>query len=113
MLPLASGQAAPSAVEPGWKACSFNERVIGCRDSHGSDGRVRILWKDGKAMSYRLVREGFPISLLRDSLGGLWEREILIQGNAVFVNRANGHRIVVPLRLEPSRLPAAGSGRAP
>jgi hypothetical protein len=34
----------------------------------------------------------------RDSLGGLWEREIFPQGNAVFTNKANGNRILVPLR---------------
>ena len=47
-------------------------------------------------MTYRLVQDGFPISTLRDSLGGIWQREILIQGNAVFTNPANGNRIVVP-----------------
>ena len=30
--------------------------------------------------------------------GGIWEREVLIQGNAVFTNPANGNRIFVPLR---------------
>jgi hypothetical protein len=49
-------------------------------------------------MTYRLVKEGFPLSTLRDSLGGIWQREILVQGNAVFSNPANGNRIVVPLR---------------
>ncbi len=82
----------------GWKACEFNDRPTPCRDSHSSDGTVRILWNDGKAMTYRLVKEGFPFSILRDSLGGIWEREVLAQGNAVFTNKANGNRIVVPLR---------------
>ena len=81
-----------------WKDCSFNDRPIPCRDSHVADGSVRIVWQDGPAMTYRLLRAGFPVSLLRDSLGGTWAREILPQGNAVFVNRANGNRIVVPLR---------------
>ncbi len=81
-----------------WKDCSFNDRPIPCRDSHFADGSVRIVWQDGPAMTYRPVKTGFPVSLLRDSLGGSWEREILPQGNAVFVNRANGNRIVVPLR---------------
>jgi hypothetical protein len=31
-------------------------------------------------------------------LGGVWEREIYINGNAVFTNKANGNRIFVPLR---------------
>jgi hypothetical protein len=88
----AAGQAAP------WKDCSFNDRPIPCRDSHLADGSVRLVWQDGPAMTYRLVKPGFPISILRDALGGRWEREILPQGNAVFVNPANGNRIVVPLR---------------
>ena len=81
-----------------WKACSYNDRSIPCRDSHSPDGTLRITWKDGQAMTYRLVKEGFPISTLRDSLGSIWQREILVQGNAVFSNPANGNRIVVPLR---------------
>jgi hypothetical protein len=81
-----------------WKTCSYNERPIPCRDSHSPDGTVLITWKDGQAMTYRLVTEGFPFSTLRDSLGGIWQREILVQGNAVFTNPANGNRIVVPLR---------------
>lgn len=92
----------PSRAEP-WKDCAYNDRPIPCRDSHSSDGTVRIVWKDGKAMTYRLIQEGFPLSTLRDSLGGLWEREIYVQGNAVFTNKANGNRIFVPLRPETNR----------
>lgn len=73
--------------------------VIGCRDHHHSDGSVRILWQDGIVMAYQLVKPGFPVSRLRDCSGHLWQREILIQGNAVFTNLANGQRFVVPLRL--------------
>ena len=87
-----------AALAAPWKACEYNDRPIPCRDRHRPDGTVLIQWKDGKAMTYRLVKEGFPFSTLRDSLGGLWEREVLIQGNAVFTNKANGNRIVVPLR---------------
>ncbi|WP_232756353.1 hypothetical protein [Vulcanococcus limneticus] len=88
---------APGRAEP-WKDCAYNDRPIPCRDSHSNDGTVRIVWKDGKAMTYRLVKEGFPLSTLRDTLGGLWEREIYVQGNAVFANKANGNRVFVPLR---------------
>ena len=87
----------------GWKACAFNDQSIGCRDTHAPDGTVRIVWQEGKAMIYRMVREGFPFSTLRDSLGGVWERQILVQGNAVFTNKANGNRIVVPLHQENNR----------
>jgi hypothetical protein len=31
---------------------------------------VWITWQDGQAMTYQLVQDGFPISTLRDSLGG-------------------------------------------
>jgi len=104
-VPLAWWASAGSlvALAEGWKACAFNDQPIPCRDSQGADGSVRIVWQDGKAMTYRLVKQGFPLSTLRDSLGGIWEREVLIQGNAVFTNRANGNRIFVPLRF--------GSGR--
>ena len=88
----------PALRAEAWKNCAFNDRPIRCRDSHAADGTVRIVWEDGQAMTYRLVKEGFPVSVLRDSLGGTWERQVLIQGNAVFTNTANGNRIFVPLR---------------
>jgi hypothetical protein len=90
--------AIPALRAETWKNCAFNDRPIRCRDSHSADGTVRIVWEDGQAMTYRLVKEGFPVSVLRDSLGGTWERQVLIQGNAVFTNPANGNRIFVPLR---------------
>ncbi|MEX0588157.1 MAG: hypothetical protein WD136_02775 [Cyanobium sp.] len=49
-------------------------------------------------MTYTLMKEGFPVSTLQDSLGGVWEREVLILGNALFTNPAKGNRISVPLR---------------
>ncbi|MFO8237214.1 MAG: hypothetical protein R6U00_02965 [Prochlorococcaceae cyanobacterium] len=97
-LALLSGPMAPAALAEPWKDCAFNDQPIRCRDSHAADGTVRIVWEDGKAMTYRLVEEGFPVSVLRDSLGGTWERQVLLQSNAEFTNPANGNRIVVPLR---------------
>jgi hypothetical protein len=44
-------------------------------------------------MPYQLVKEGLPIS----TLGGIWQRVILVQCNAVFTNPAIGNRSVVPL----------------
>ncbi len=113
----------PQIPRDNWKDCSFNDRLIGCQDRELADG-VRIDWRDGRSMTYRLIDEGFPVSLLRDRHGGLWQREILVQGNAVYTNvvlgksvlgksvlgkpvlgkavlgkAANGNRIVVPLRL--------------
>jgi len=95
---LISSAMTPVALAESWKDCEFNYQPIGCRDSHSADGTVRIDWEDGQTMTYRVVEEGFPVSVLRDSLGGVWEREVLIQGNAVFTNPANGNRIFVPLR---------------
>ncbi|MFO7787251.1 MAG: hypothetical protein R6W87_05670 [Halospina sp.] len=97
-MALISSAMTPVALGETWKDCEFNDQPIRCRDSHSPDGTVRIDWEDGKTMPYRVVDEGFPVSVLRDSLGGVWEREVLIQGNAVFTNPANGNRIVVPLR---------------
>lgn len=95
---LAPAVLAPAALAESWKACAFNDELIGCRDSHSADGTVRIVWEDGKAMTYRLVQEGFRESTLRDSLGGTWERRVFVQGNVEFINLANGNRIFVPLR---------------
>ena len=49
-------------------------------------------------MTYRLIEEGFPWAKLRDSLGGGWQLEVMVQGNEVFTHAINGNRIVVPLR---------------
>lgn len=95
---LLSGSMGPAALAAPWKNCAFNDQPIRCRDSHSPDGTVRIVWEDVKTMTYRLVEEGFPVSTLRDSLGGMWERRVLVQGNAIFTNPANGNRIFVPLR---------------
>jgi len=95
---LISAAMSPVALAENWKDCAFNDQPIRCRDSHSADGTVRIVWEDGKTMTYRVVEEGFPVSVLRDSLGGVWERQVFVQGNAVFTNPANGNRIFVPLR---------------
>jgi hypothetical protein len=95
---LLSGPMGRATLAAPWKNCAFNDQPIRCRDSHSPDGTVRIVWEDGKTMTNRLVEEGFPVSTLRDSLGGMWERRVLVQGNAIFTNPANGNRIFVPLR---------------
>ena len=65
-------------------------------------------WKDGLHMGYVALPAvpGRP-ERLRDRRGGVWEREVLIQGNTVLTNVANGQRIVVPLRF-PCRPPLRG-----
>lgn len=95
---LAPAVLVPAALAEPWKCCAYNDQPIGCRDSHSPDGTVRIVWEDGMAMTYWLVMEGFPLSTLQDSLGGIWEQRVFVQGNAEFTNPANGNRIFVPLR---------------
>ncbi|NQV09754.1 MAG: hypothetical protein HQ527_01085 [Cyanobacteria bacterium] len=51
-------------------------------------------------MAFRIEKEGFPYSDLQDWLGGVWERQVFVQGNALFPNKANGYRIFVPLPAE-------------
>ena len=97
ILGVVLGALSSASAEP-WKACAFNDQVIGCRDVHHANGSLTIHWQDGLSMTYRLIEEGFPLSLLRDSLGGDWQRYVLVQGNAVFTHAINGNRIVVPLR---------------
>jgi hypothetical protein len=86
----------------GWKACAFNDRPIGCRDTHSPNGTVRVVWEDGKAMTYHLENKA-SCPALEDSLGGAWVRQIFVQGNAVFTNGANGNRLFMPLRPETNR----------
>jgi hypothetical protein len=80
-----------------WKTCTFNDQPIRCRHSHFADGTVRIVWEEGKALSYLLMQEGFAVSMLWDSLGGIRERDVMVQANAVISNPANGNRVFVPL----------------
>ena len=83
-----------------WKDCAFNGAVIGCSDTPLPNG-LRIVWKDGLRMTYveRPPRQpGDPV-YLTDTLGGLWRRELLVQGNTVLTNLENGNRIFVPLRF--------------
>ena len=107
--PRTAPQSAPAQVaRDGWKDCSFNDVTIGCVDQPLPDG-IRLVWKDGLRMTYRLVhpaQAGAPAEL-RDQLGGIWRRQILAQGNTVLTNGANGARIVVPLRF-PCKPPLKG-----
>jgi hypothetical protein len=36
---------------------------------------------------------------LQDRYGGLWRRELLVQGNTMLTNLRTGNQILVPLRL--------------
>lgn len=83
-----------------WKDCQFNLQVIGCIDEHFSDG-LRLIWKDGLRMDYRMVKtpQADERVVLKDRLGGLWRREVLVQGNVILTHLGNGNRIMIPLRL--------------
>ena len=108
---IATGSAGTLAGQgPGavWKDCAFNDVLIGCVDQQLPDG-IRLVWKDGLAMTYRQTAPGQPGAPvdLRDQLGALWRRQVLAQGNTVLTNLASGARIVVPLRF-PCPVPLKG-----
>jgi hypothetical protein len=83
-----------------WKDCQFNLQVIGCMDEHFTDG-LRLIWKDGLRMEYHMVKtpQRDESVLMKDRLGGLWRREVLVQGNVILTHLGNGNRIMIPLRL--------------
>jgi hypothetical protein len=99
---------APQLPRDGWKDCGYNDQTIGCVDEQLPDG-LRIVWEDGLQMTYRFWPTGKSSvpQRLRDRLGGLWQREILPQGNMVLTNVQSGNRIFVPLRY-PCKPPLKG-----
>lgn len=119
LIPLAIGSAqtsqaqspptpAPQIPRDTWKDCLYNEDVIRCRDEQ-SETVLRILWVDG--IRTRLerrppARPGLP-SYWGDRYGGLWRREVLIQGNTLLTNLGTGNRILIPLRY-PCKPPLKG-----
>ncbi len=117
LAPLALGIGAPGQSQErippqiprdGWKDCAYNDRELACVDRQ-IPGGLEIVWKDGKRMSYRQIaeRDDKGTDLLKDKLGGLWRRELYVQGNIVLTNEANGNRIFVPLRF-PCKPPLKG-----
>jgi len=90
----------PQIARDQWKDCEFNLQVIGCRDEQLVDG-LRITWKDGIRMEYKIAKqpEAGNEAILKDRLGGLWRREVLVQGNVILTHLGNGNRIMIPLRL--------------
>jgi hypothetical protein len=101
-------QAAPQIARDEWKDCLYNKEVIRCRDEQSADA-LRIIWVDG--LRTRLerrppARPGLP-SYWGDRYGGLWRRELLIQGNTLLTNLSTGNRILIPLRY-PCKPPLKG-----
>lgn len=90
----------PQLPRDRWKDCLYNEQVIRCQDIQTPD-MLRILWIDGIRSSFQkqpASSQGMP-SYWRDGYGGLWRRELMIQGNSQLTNLRTGNRIVIPLRL--------------
>ena len=105
---LAQEGQAPQIPRDGWKDCTYNDQELACVDEQ-IPGGLQIRWKDGQRMTYRELpgKGDGGTDLLRDRLGGIWRRELFIQGNVVLTNTANGNRIFVPLRF-PCRPPLKG-----
>ena len=98
----------PQIARDEWKDCLYNNAVIRCRDEQSAD-ELRIIWVDG--LRTRLERKpparpGLP-SYWGDRYGGLWRRELLIQGNTLLTNLGTGNRILIPLRF-PCKSPLKG-----
>lgn len=107
----ARAQAIPPQIpRDGWKDCEYNDKPLACVDAQ-IPGGLTIRWKDGQSMTYRELsgkgKDASGSDLLRDRLGGLWRRELYVQGNITLTNEANGNRIFVPLRF-PCQPPLKG-----
>jgi hypothetical protein len=111
MAAPAQAQAIPPQIpRDGWKDCEYNDKPLACVDEQ-IPGGLKIRWKDGQGMTYREVsgkgKDASGSDLLRDRLGGIWRRELFVQGNITLTNEANGNRIFVPLRF-PCKPPLKG-----
>ena len=101
-------QEAPQIARDEWKDCLYNKEVIRCRDEQSADG-LRIVWVDGVRTRLERrppARPGLP-SYWGDRYGGLWRRELLVQGNTLLTNLGTGNRILIPLRF-PCKPPLKG-----
>ncbi|MEB3266744.1 MAG: hypothetical protein VKN13_09045 [Cyanobacteriota bacterium] len=109
-LPAAAGDpgSAPQIPRDDWKDCTYNDRLIRCRDIQ-SDGQILILWVDGIRSSFRLRAPSRPDlpNYWVDRYGGLWRRQLFPQGNILLTNLGSGNRILVPLRF-PCKPPLKG-----
>jgi hypothetical protein len=92
--------AVPQIPRDSWKDCLYNDVVIRCRDEQRPD-QLRIIWSDGlRTLLTRQppARPNLP-SHWKDRYGGLWRRELLVQGNTLLTNLDGGNRILIPLRF--------------
>ena len=82
-----------SVLADAFVPCSFNRQVIACRLLWLGKNRIRIIWRDGKAMTYHGVRMNGRY--LRDSLGGNWRYLDFDMGKSFSLsNPANGNVII-------------------
>ena len=109
---LSQAQSSPEAVpqipRDEWKDCLYNKQVIRCQDEPTADG-LRIVWVDGVRTRLERrppARPGLP-SYWGDRYGGLWRRELLVQGNTLLTNLGTGNLILIPLRY-PCKPPLKG-----
>ena len=101
-------EAAPQIARDEWKDCLYNKEVIRCRDEQTADV-LRIVWVDGVRTRLERrppARPGLPNDW-GDRYGGLWRRELLVQGNTLLTNLGTGNRILIPLRF-PCKPPLKG-----
>jgi hypothetical protein len=100
--------AAPQIARDEWKDCLYNKEVIRCRDEQMADV-LRIVWVDGVRTRLERRPRSRPglTSYWGDRYGGLWRRELLIQGNTMLTNLGTGNRILIPLRY-PCKPPLKG-----
>ncbi|MFM9073727.1 MAG: hypothetical protein ACKOOC_10055 [Cyanobium sp.] len=119
LIPVAVGLALPGQAQSPppvppqiprdqWKDCLYNKEVIRCRDEQTADV-LRIVWVDGVRTRLERrpsARPGLP-SYWGDPYGGLWRREVLIQGNTLLTNLGTGNRILIPIRY-PCKSPLKG-----
>ena len=101
-------QAASQIARDEWKDCLYNKEIIRCRDEPTADG-LRIVWVDGVRTRLERMPPSRPglTSYWEDRYGGLWRRELLIQGNTMLTNLGTGNRILIPLRY-PCKPPLKG-----
>jgi len=78
-LLVGSGALVPIGRAEGWKGLPpFNDQPNRLSRHPPPDGSVRILWTNGKTMTYRIEKEGFPYSTCQDTLGGVWSGKVFV-----------------------------------
>ncbi len=77
----------------GFVPCSFNYEIIPCRQDYRQAGGIRIIWSDGKAMTYYGARRNR--SYLEDSRGGQWRYLDFDTGRAFSLSNPNNGNVII------------------